>query len=88
MSSTRTCEFSAFLAGPPRPRHHISSMIEIIIERWTNSDASQDFLWSIWQGDQRVDMGGPHQSAEGAEEEAMDFCRGSLQSEPDKITRL
>jgi hypothetical protein len=63
-------------------------MIEIIIERWTNSDASQDFLWSIWRNGRRVDMGGPHQSAEGAEEEAMDFCRGSLRSVPDKVTRL
>jgi len=63
-------------------------MIELMIERWINVDQSVDYLWSVWQEGERVEMGGSHASAEAAEEEALAYCRQVLGDEPDKVTRL
>lgn len=62
--------------------------LDIIIERWSNLDKSTDYRWSVWQGGSRVNMGGPHPSAEESEREAVTFCRKSLKREPDRIEHL
>jgi hypothetical protein len=62
--------------------------IEVIVERWVNLDKSTDFRWSIWRDGTRVQMGGPHPSAEASEQEARAFCRKSLGRDPDHVERL
>ena len=62
--------------------------IEIVIERWLNLDKSTDFRWSIWRDGARVQMGGPHSSAEASEQEATAFCRKSLGRDPDRVELL
>jgi len=62
--------------------------IEVIVERWSNADKSTDYRWSIWRGGNRVQMGGPHPSAEASEHDAVDFCRKNFQRPPDRIERL
>jgi hypothetical protein len=37
---------------------HKHSMIQIIVERWSQRDGSVDWLWSIWQDGERKHMGG------------------------------
>ena len=34
-------------------------MLEVMIERWSNRDGTEDFIWSVWQGGERLHMGGP-----------------------------
>ena len=62
--------------------------LEIMIEKWSNRDGSDDFLWSLWDAGKRVTMGGHFESAEAAEVAARQFCRQRLGAEPDRITRL
>jgi len=62
--------------------------LEIMIEKWSNRDGSDDFLWSLWDGGKRVSMGGHFESAEAAEAAARQFCRQRLGADPDRITRL
>ena len=62
--------------------------IEVIVERWTNPDKSTDYRWSIWRAGARVQMGGPHPSAEASENDAVAFCRKNFQRAPDRIERL
>ncbi len=43
----------------------ISTMIEIVIERWTNAEGQTDFRWSVWSDGYRIQMGqSPHSTAE------------------------
>ncbi len=43
----------------------ISTMIEIMIERWTNAEGETDFRWSVWAEGHRIQMGeNTHSSAE------------------------
>jgi hypothetical protein len=62
--------------------------LEVIVERWTNQDKSTAYRWSIWRGGTRVQMGGPHPSAEASERDAVEFCRKNFQRAPDRIERL
>ena len=66
----------------------MSDRIEVIVERWTNPDKSTDYRWSIWRAGTRVQMGGPHASAEASERDAVAFCRKNFQRAPDRIERL
>jgi hypothetical protein len=66
----------------------IPAMIEIVIERWTSLDRSVQYRWSVWHEGRRVHMGGPQVSPEQSEAEAAQFCRQSLEREPDRMTRL
>lgn len=63
-------------------------MLELMIEQWSNRDGTADFLWSLWQNGERIQMGGPHESADAAEQEAVDLCVRSLGAPPDTVTRL
>jgi len=63
-------------------------MLEIIIERWSNRDASVDYLWSVWLDGQRREMGGPLQDAAAAEAAAREYCRDQLARKPDRVTHL
>jgi len=62
--------------------------IDVVIERWGNLDKSTQFRWSIWRDGARVQMGGPHPTAEESEAEAVDYCRRSLGRAPDRVERL
>lgn len=63
-------------------------MLEVMIEQWRNADGTTDFLWSAWQNGQRVQMGGPRDSADAAEREAVAWCLRGLGARPDEVTRL
>ena len=39
-------------------------MTELIIERWTNLNQTTDYRWSVWVEGKRVQMGGPHKTAD------------------------
>ncbi len=62
--------------------------IEVIVERWTNPDKSTDYRWSVWRAGNRVQMGGPHPTAEASEHDAVALCRKNFQRAPDRIERL
>jgi len=66
----------------------MAGRIDVIIERWGNANKSTDFRWSIWRDGARVQMGGPHPTAEASEQDAIVYCRKSLGREPDRIERL
>jgi len=66
----------------------MADRIEVIVERWTNLDKSTDYRWSVWRGGTRVEMGGPHPSAEASEDAAVEYCRKSFKRAPDRIERL
>lgn len=63
-------------------------MVEIVIERWTDLGGGTDYRWSAWVDGRRVQMGGPHETAEESENEARAFCRLALDRDPDSVTRL
>jgi hypothetical protein len=63
-------------------------MIEIIIERWTSLAKSTDYRWSVWHDGNRIQMGGPHDSGEKSEADALKYCRTTLGRGPDRIERL
>lgn len=63
-------------------------MLEVMIEKWSNRDGTVDFLWSVWNAGERVQMGGAHKSADDAKVAAVDFCRSRLGLEPDSVTEL
>ena len=62
--------------------------MEIIIERWIGPDGGTDFLWSLWDGGQRLQMGGRFDSAEAAEAAARAYCRESLGRAPERVRLL
>ncbi len=62
--------------------------LEVIIERWTNADQSIEYRWSVWHRGTRVEMGGPHRSAEASEREAVAFCRQRFDHTPERVERL
>ena len=62
--------------------------LEVMIEKWSQRDGSDDYLWSLWQDGKRVTMGGHFDSADAAETAARLFCRQNLGAEPAKITRI
>jgi hypothetical protein len=62
--------------------------IEVIVERWGNPDKSTDYRWSIWRGGTRVQMGGPHPSAEASERDAVEYCTKKFKRGPDRIEHL
>ena len=63
-------------------------MTELIIERWTNLNQTTDYRWSVWVEGKRVQMGGPHRSAEESEREGRGYCQKELSLDPDRVTRL
>ncbi len=67
----------------------ISTMIEIVIERWTNTEGETDFRWSVWSDGYRIQMGeNVHSRADDCEAQAVEFCWRKLGRKPDRITRL
>lgn len=63
-------------------------MIEVILERWTSPQGRTDHLWSVWRDGKRAEMGGPHDSADTAEDAARRYCQLQFRQAPDRITRL
>ncbi len=64
-------------------------MIKVIIERWTNSDSSTDYRWSVWSDGHRLGMGTkPYPESDECEMDARAFCVQALGLEPDKVSRL
>jgi len=61
---------------------------ELIIERWTNLNQSIDYRWSVWIDGRRVQMGGPHKTADESEREGLAHCQRNLAKRPDRVTRL
>ncbi len=67
----------------------ISTMIEIVIERWANAEGQTDFRWSVWSDGYRIQMGeNVHSRADDCEAQALEFCWRDLGHKPDKVTRL
>jgi len=66
----------------------MADRIEVIVERWSNLDKSTDYRWSVWRSGTRVQMGGPHASADASEREATEYCRKSFKRAPDRVERL
>ncbi len=67
----------------------ISTMTEIVIERWTNAEGETAFNWSVWDEGHRIQMGpNPHSTAEDCEAQALEFCWRDLGHKPDKVTQL
>ena len=67
----------------------ISTMIEIMIERWTNAEGETASNWSVWSEGHRIEMGKTtRRNAEDCEAEAVEFCWRKLGRKPDRITRL
>ena len=67
----------------------ISTMIEIVIERWTNAEGETDFRWSVWSEGRRIQMGeNVHSHADDCEAQAVEFCWRKLGHQPDKVTRM
>jgi hypothetical protein len=64
------------------------AVVELIVERWTNLNQTTDFRWSVWVDGKRVQMGGPHKSAEESEREGKGYCTRALSRQPDRVTRL
>ncbi len=63
----------------------ISTMLEIMSERWTNANGETAFNWSVWGEGHRIEMGAiTHSSADDCEVEAVEFFGGK----PDRVTRL
>jgi hypothetical protein len=65
-----------------------SAVVELIIERWTNLNQATDFRWSVWVDGRRVQMGGPHKSADDSEREGQGYCTRALSRQADRVTRL
>ncbi|MEX2297918.1 MAG: hypothetical protein WD715_10905 [Dongiaceae bacterium] len=63
-------------------------MLEVMIEKWSNRDGSDDYLWSLWQDGKRVTMGGHFDSADAAVEAARRYCDERLGREPDRMTHI
>ena len=64
------------------------TMIEIVIERSTNAEGETTFRWSVWNDEQRIEMGRTtHFNAADCEEKAVEFCWHTLGYKPDKVTR-
>ena len=76
------------MAGADPALSEGARMIEVMIERWTALDGSVDYRWSVWRDGRRVEMGGPHATADASEAAARQFCRAELGCEPDRLTRL
>ncbi len=67
----------------------ISTMIEIVIERWANAEGETDFRWSVWSDGYRIQMGArAHSTVEDCEAQAVEFCWRKLGRKPDRVTRL
>ena len=59
-------------------------MLEVIIERWTNPDGSTDYMWSVWQSGNRIQMSGTYPTSG---PDAFEFCT-TLNGTPDRVSRL
>ena len=66
----------------------MADRIEVMIERWSNPDKTTDFRWSVWRAGNRIQMGGPHDTAAASEQDAVAFCRQNFQRPPDRIEHL
>lgn len=63
-------------------------MIEIVIDRWTNTEGQAVFNWSVWGEGHRIEKGEiTRRNAEDCEV-AVEFCWRKLGRKPDRITRL
>lgn len=63
-------------------------MIEVVIERWSKADGGTDHVWSLWRDGGRLQMGDAHDSSDAAKQEAVEFCRRALGTDPDRVTCL
>ncbi len=69
--------------------YEISTLIEIVIERWTNAEGETDFGWSVWSEGHRIQMGeNAHSRADDCEAQAVEFCWRKLGRKPDRVNRL
>ena len=65
-----------------------NSELRLVIERWNRPRGAIDYRWSLWHAGKRVAMGGPHGSAEEAENEAQAACLKSLGRKAEAVERL
>ena len=67
----------------------VEAMIEMMIERWTGSEGTTDYRWSVWKDGHRIEMGNrAFSNSDDCESEALEFCTKGLGRMPDKVTRL
>jgi len=63
-----------------------STLIEIVIERSTNAEGESTYRWSVWNDDQRIEMGRTtHFSASECENSAVEYCWRALGFKPDRV---
>lgn len=78
------CDALSRLGKPDAKR-----VIEVIIERWTNSDGQTDYRSSVWMAVHRVHMGAAaRDNANECEADALGFCWRALGQKPDKISQF
>ena len=63
-------------------------MIELVIERWRDFTGKTDYLWSLWQGEERLGLQGPFDSPDTAEKNGCAYVQDKMGRIPDQITRL
>lgn len=62
-------------------------LIEIVIERSTNAEGELTYRWSVWNGDERMELGRTtHFSPAECESSAAEYCWRALGFKPDKVT--
>lgn len=62
-------------------------MLEIIIGRSANGEGETTYSWSIWNGDQQIEVNrAVHFSAAACEAVATEYCRQVLGFRPDKVS--
>ncbi len=64
---------------------HNKTMIEVMIESWSQRDGSTDWLWSIWENGERKHMGGTQTTAASAEMDAHAACMKYFGKSPDEV---
>ncbi|MGH6717809.1 MAG: hypothetical protein ACREER_00700 [Alphaproteobacteria bacterium] len=63
-------------------------MLVVYIEAWLGIAGGRRFPWSVWNDGERLEMGGPYDRPEDAEDDAVRYCRDTLGRAPDRILRL
>ncbi len=64
-----------------------TAMLEIVIVRSANAEGETTYSWSVWNGDEQIEVGRTrHFSAAGCEASAVEYCRRALGFRPDKVT--
>ena len=62
--------------------------MDVMIERWSDPDGSERFLWSVWKEGKRLEVGGRFDSPGAAEAAARQYCQERFGREPERVRQL